>query len=194
MTSTPSPTTGTAFWIELAFDWDAGPHPTLDQHLLQIGLARTGSLTEPASFGGSLQTGDTLAFMLFDNTSDSSGGGNPPYRILQNIEILFSPTRDDQGATSPFGITTGLAVRPRSGAGPRLDSTMFGSSLPAWPLFNTDPDANEPAPFRLDNPGRYFLTVHVTMSNGNERRSFRVDPEMIVNSTGSGGPTIDPDA
>lgn len=181
---------GTAYLVELAFDWDADPHPTFGFHLLQIGLVGKGpnetGAPNPASFASGPKVGDCVSFLLYDNSDGAAGDGNPPYRVLNNAEAWFNPTRSDQGSTGPFGMTTGLSVRPRSGPGPRRDSVTFGKSLPNWPLF-AESGTETPGAFQLQHNGRFYLSARVSLSNGQETRVYRVDPEMIISNTGSSG-------
>lgn len=191
MIETAQPTANsTLCWVEMAFDWDADPHPTVGFHLLQLGLVKNpeGEATN-ASFANAAVVGDHLGFVLYDNTDDARGSGEPPHRVVENVEVWFAPTRPDQGNTSPFELTTGLAVRPRSAAGPRRPSTSFGGDLPAWPLFKPSRDpgpGSTPESFELLGAGRFYLSARVSISAGGETRAYRVDPEMIVNDSGSG--------
>ena len=180
---------GTAYTVELAFDWKAGPHPTLGFHLLQIGFTsrrETATSGSPASFGHGAAVGDSLSFLLYDNTENEANTA-PLQPRLDNVEVWFTPTRHNQLFTSPFGLATGLATRPRTTADATIDSVAYGKSLPAWPLFPDASDPNTPQAYRLANPGRFFLSARVAISEGSETRTYRVDPEMIISNSGTSG-------
>lgn len=179
---------GKEYTVDFAFDWNAGPHPTLGFHLLQIGFTARSDASSgaPASFGHGATVGDSLAFVLYDNTENEANTA-PLKPRLDNVEVWFTPTRHNQLFTSPFGLATGLATRPRTTAETTIDSVAYGKSLPAWPLF---PDASNPETsqaYQLVNPGRFFLSARVAISEGSDTRTYRVDPEMIISNDGSGG-------
>lgn len=158
------------FNYELGFDWNLPPFLKWDRLFFPDGKSQNHDQ------GTHLTVGDLVCFNVINLTS---GAGTKDYSIASESSIIFRPRKSDQPASSPFqektlvfnfsGEATGIGGPGTSGLG--------DGSYPFWaPVVSLTP---------IENSGFFeFIAVMTISGPGGWKKTFIVDPEMIVGSVG----------
>lgn len=192
----------TTYSIDLGFNLEQTKNPgNKDEALLAYGITFIGDYGNPVARLRQLTTDDTIKITVYQLGRDED-------RKLTEVtdmsfSISFVPSRSQQEHSKPVnGGDVFKQFKIFGSTSPKRQSTVFAISRPLW-FIELDPGGrtypqgqlqSETKPlgddtFRLVNEGDFYFTMLLKVifcRDGvpDQSRIFRVDPEMIVSTSG----------
>ncbi len=200
--------------LDIGFDWHAlskeGNRPSgsgdSDCPQLRYGFTVPGKKGNPVFMASQWHRGDGMLLTLYNQTKDSA----PTIESL-SLKLRFQPALK-QKAESPVrypGKAAGIdpleylnqqfAIHPI--IAPEGYSTVFENCYPSWHIYppqqaspkypyNQLLDSRKPPEKCLEVKefGSFYYSIELLVGAGGSSRTFRVDPEMVVDSNGQTPP------
>lgn len=192
--------------LDVGFDRHALDKPDHDHAGLTYGFTVVSQPGNPVALARGLTTGSHLTVTLYDLTE---AAGEAPIVDVDFLSLSLELARArDQQHDKPLALLDGGAETDRwdrfrifRALAETGGSTVFGGAYPSWNVLTpdggsagypedqrqADPGAPQ-AMFEVVHHGAYYLTVRLEVgwtddAGQRHRKSFREDPEMIIDTT-----------